>query len=122
MRPEDESMGFVPPLPVGEITYTTAEPATVAVQPGRLRVRGPKTVTAQRLQFAAAKGPAGGAFTARWLRNGATMGTITVADGQVAGSLAAPTDPVLADGDLLTFEVLGLSGATGAVVGILDVI
>lgn len=104
----------------GAITYTTAEPATVAVQPGRRRVAGAHTITNQRLQFAAAKGPAGGAFTARWLRNGATLGTITVADTAVAGNIAAPANAALVDGDLLTFEVLGLGGATGAVVGILD--
>lgn len=113
-------MAFRSAPPVGQIIYTSAEPPVVAVQPGRLRVRGPKTVSSQRVQFAAAKGPAGGAFTGRWLLNGATMGTITVADGQVAGNIAAPANPVLADGDLLTAEVLALGGATGAAVFILD--
>jgi hypothetical protein len=104
-----------------QFTYTTAEPASVAVQPGRLRVFGSHTILRQRLQFAAGKGPAGGAFTARWIRNGTVLSTITVADAAVEGSIAPPTVPTLADGDLLTFEVLGVSAATGAVVGILDV-
>ena len=104
-----------------QFTYTTAEPATVAVQPGSLRVAGAHTITRQRLQFAVGGGPAGGSFTARWLRNGTSLGTITVLTTAVAGSIAAPTNAALVDGDLLTFEVLGLSAATGAVVGILDV-
>lgn len=110
-----------PPATPGGFSYTTAEPATVAVQPGSLRIHGAHTITAQRLQFAAAKGPSTGSFTARWLRNGATLGTITVLNAAVAGTIAAPANPALVDGDLLTFEVLGLNAATGAVVGILDV-
>lgn len=114
-----------PPPPVvpvpSEITYTTAEPATVAVQPGSIRVYGAHTIKAQRLQFAAGKGPSTGSFTARWLRNGATLGTITVLNAAVDGTIAAPAIPALADGDLLTFEVLVIQGATGCVVGILDV-
>jgi hypothetical protein len=50
------------------------------------------------------------------------MGTITVTTGQVAGSIAAPTNATIADGDVLTVEVLGIGGATGAAVFILDVV
>lgn len=116
-------MGFRQPqaATADQLTYTTAMPATVAVQPGSLRVNGSHTITRQRLQFKAAEGPAGGSFTARWLRNGVSLGTITVANAAVAGDIAAPANATLVDGDLLTFEVLGLSAAAGAVVGILDV-
>lgn len=115
-------MGFPPPPVTEPFSYTTPEPATVAVMPGALRVPGPRTISAQRIQFATGKGPSGGSFTGRWLRNGTSIGTITVTTGNVAGSIAAPANSTLADGDVLTFEVLGLGGATGAAVGILDVV
>src|ERR1700752_2803166 len=111
---EGVDVAFRPGPNLDEIAYTTAAPPTVAVQPGALRVHGARTITRQRLQFKTGEGPAGGAFTARWLRNGATLGTITVADAAIAGDIAAPANTQLADGDILTFEVLGLSGATGA--------
>ncbi len=115
-------MGFPPVSAVDDIeSYTTAAPPTVAVQPATLRWHGAATIHRQRIAFKAGEGPAGGNFTARWLRNGVTMGTITVLNGAVAGDIAAPANAALADGDLLTTEVLGISGATGAAELILDV-
>lgn len=116
-------MSFRVPPPPSQISYTTGEPPSVAVQPGGFRVRGPKTITAQRVQFASGKGPgAGGTFTARWLRNGVSLGTITVAASTDSASIGPPANPILADGDILTFEVTGNAGAApGAAVGILDV-
>ncbi len=112
-------MGFPPPAPDinDELIYTTAEPPTVAVQPGALRVNGNRSVSRQRIQFATGGGPAGGAFTGRWLKGGVSMGTITVADGTLAGDIAGVN---VADGNLLRVEVLALGGATGAAVFILD--
>lgn len=112
-------MGFPPVIPVrtDSLTYTTVEPPDVAVQPGALRVNGARTIARQRVQFATGKGPSGGSFTGRWLKNGVTMGTITVLTATLAGSIAGVN---VADGDLLTVEVLGLGGATGAAVFILD--
>lgn len=104
----------------GQLSYSTPEPATVAVQPGELRVNGSHTITRQRVQFATGKGPSGASFTGRWLRNGTSLGTITVTTGNLAGSIAPPANPILQDGDLLQFEVTALGGATGAAVGILD--
>lgn len=115
-------MAFRDPVPGALFAYTTGEPATVALQPGRLRVHGEHEIARQRLEFQSiALGPTAGNATARWLRNGTTLGTITVLQGAADGSIAPPTDPALHDGDLLTFEVLGLGAATGAIVGMLDI-
>lgn len=114
------SVGFPSVAPTVTLPYTTAEPPAVAVQPARFRVPYGRTILAQRLQFAAGKGPSGGSFQARWLRNGTSLGTITVTSGNVDGSIAAPANPLLVAGDLLTVEVTALGGATGAVVALLD--
>jgi hypothetical protein len=118
-------VGFPPAGGAGpdQITFETAEPATVAVQPGRLRVWGTRRIYAQRVQFASGLGPGvGGTFVARWLRNGTTLGSMTVLASTDAIAIAAPTNAVLADGDLLTCEVVSnAGGATGAAVLILDV-
>lgn len=102
-------------------SYTTAAPAAVAVQPAALRWHGGATITRQRVQFKTGEGPAGGNFTARWILNGTPLGTITVLNGADDGDIAPPVPPALVDGDLLTTEVLGLGGATGAAELILDV-
>lgn len=105
---------------VDAFSYTTGVAPAAAAQPGALRVSGSHTILRQRIQFKTGEGPAGGNFTARWFRNAVTMGTITVLNGAIAGSIAAPTNTQLVDGDILTTEVLGLGGATGAAVLILD--
>jgi hypothetical protein len=108
-------MGAPQTVQLQRFGYTAPDATVTGVQVGSWEWSGTNRAVQTFCAFDTGSGPAGGSFVARVLRNGATAMTITVLTGTDERVQVVSPAVQLVSGDLITFSIITVSGATGVV-------
>lgn len=95
--------------------YTAPDATVTGVQAGSWEWSSTNRAVQTFCAFDPGKGPSGGSFVARVLKNGVTAMTITVLTGTDERVQVVTPAVTFITGDLVTFSIITVSGATGAV-------
>lgn len=108
-------MGAPQTVQLQRFGYTAADATVTGVQAGSWEWSGANRLVQTFCAFDPGKGPSSGSFVARVLKNGVTAATITVTVTLDERVQVVSPGVLLASGDLITFSIITVSGASGVV-------